>query len=130
MPQDAKQKVAANETIAKFGYPYSLLADYEHWTVLLRPQQVTLGALVLACREPATRFSDISPGAFASLAAVVADIEAALGQAFSYDKLNYLMLIPKDVYSFLTIIGDKNGVSDLFQGLGGCYLDKFFIINE
>ena len=76
MPQYAKQKVAANETIAKFGYPHSLLADYEHWTVLLRPQQVTLGSLVLACREPARRFSDINPEAFASLATVVADIEA------------------------------------------------------
>ena len=96
MPQDAKQKVAANETIAKFGYPQSLLADYEHWTVLLRPQQVTLGALVLACQEPATRFSDISPQAFTSLAAVVADIEATLGQAFSYDKVNYLMLMMVD----------------------------------
>ena len=96
MPQYAKQKVAANETIAKFGYPHSLLADYEHWTVLLRPQQVTLGAIVLACREPATRFSDISPGAFASLATVVADIEATLGQAFSYDKINYLMLMMVD----------------------------------
>lgn len=96
MPQDAEQKVAANETIAKFGYPQSLLADYEHWTVLLRPQQVTLGALVLACQEPATRFSDISLQAFTSLAAVVADIEATLGQAFSYDKVNYLMLMMVD----------------------------------
>ncbi len=96
MPQDAKQKVAANETIARFGYPHSLLADYEHWTVLLRPQQVTLGSLVLACREPVTRFSDISQGAFTSLATVVADIEATLGQAFSYDKINYLMLMMVD----------------------------------
>ncbi len=88
--------VAANETIAKFGYPHSLLADYEHWSVLLRPQQVTLGSLVLACREPATRFSDISPGAFSSLATVVADIEATLGQAFAYDKINYLMLMMVD----------------------------------
>ena len=96
MPQDAKQKVAANDTIAKFGYPHSLLADYEHWSVLLRPQQVTLGSLVLACREPATRFSDISPGAFGSLGAVVADIEATLGHAFAYDKINYLMLMMVD----------------------------------
>ena len=58
---------AANSTIAKFGYPGSLLADYQHWVVLLRPQQVTLGALVLACKSEALAFSDIGAAAFAEL---------------------------------------------------------------
>jgi len=48
-----------NETMAKFGYPQSCLAEYDHWVVLLRPQQVTLGALILACREEATAFAQI-----------------------------------------------------------------------
>ncbi|MDH3596922.1 MAG: HIT family protein [Rhodospirillales bacterium] len=104
MPQDAEHPVAANETIAKFGYPHTLLANYEHWTVLLRPQQVTLGSLVLACREQATRFSDISQGAFTSLAAATGDIEAVLGQAFSYDKLNYLMLMMVDPHVHFHVI--------------------------
>jgi diadenosine tetraphosphate (Ap4A) HIT family hydrolase len=96
MLQDAEQPVAANQTIAKFGYPQTLLADYEHWTVLLRPQQATLGALVLACKEQASRFSDITQAAFTSLRRVTGDIEATLGQAFSYDKINYLMLMMVD----------------------------------
>ncbi len=104
MPQDAEYPAAANETIAKFGYPHTLLANYEHWTVLLRPQQVTLGSLVLACREQATRFSDISQGAFTSLAAATGDIEAVLGQAFSYDKLNYLMLMMVDPHVHFHVV--------------------------
>ncbi len=87
---------AANETIAKFGYPDTLLADYDHWVVLLRPQQATLGAMVLACKEPAAAFSAISQAAFSSLASVTADIEATLGAAFAYDKVNYLMLMMVD----------------------------------
>ena len=87
---------AANSTITKFGYPGSLLADYQHWVVLLRPQQVTLGALVLACTNEALAFADIGAAAFAELPQVVGDIEANLGRAFSYDKINYLMLMMVD----------------------------------
>jgi len=31
-----------NDTIRKFGYPDTLIHEYDHWVVLLRPQQVTL----------------------------------------------------------------------------------------
>lgn len=50
-----------NETIRKFGYPSSLIARYRHWLVLLRHQQVALGALVLACAGDATSFAGLLP---------------------------------------------------------------------
>lgn len=87
---------AANSTIAKFGFPDSLVADYDQWVVLLRPQQATLGALVLACKGEALAFADIGAAAFAELPRVVSDIETNLGRAFSYDKINYLMLMMVD----------------------------------
>ena len=40
-----------NPTIEKFGYPTTLIREYEHWLVLLRPEQVTLGSLVLAAKS-------------------------------------------------------------------------------
>lgn len=86
----------ANATMRKFGYPDSLVADYAHWAVLLRPAQATLGALVLAARGPATAFSGLSDAAFAELAVAVRAAEAALRQAFSYEKINYLMLMMVD----------------------------------
>ncbi len=85
-----------NPTMKKFGYPGSVVADYTSWVVLLRPQQVTLGALVLVCKEAVTSFGALSPAAGAELVAVAQDAEHALGAAFGHDKINYLMLMMVD----------------------------------
>ena len=85
-----------NQTIVKFGYPATLIREYQHWVVLLRPAQATLGALILACKDEATRFSHISPEAFSEMGSVVADMETAFDQLFDYQKLNYLMLMMVD----------------------------------
>jgi diadenosine tetraphosphate (Ap4A) HIT family hydrolase len=85
-----------NPTIAKFGHPRTLLRDYGSWMVLARPAQVTLGALVVASTEPATAFSALSDGAFATFPGVVRDVEGALSQRFRYDKINWLLLMMVD----------------------------------
>jgi len=85
-----------NATARKFGHPASLVAEYPHWLVLCRPQQATLGALVLVCREAATAFGALSTAACAELAMVSHDIENTLHRAFAYDKINYLMLMMVD----------------------------------
>ena len=85
-----------NETSRKFGYPASVLGEYDHWLVLLRPAQVTLGSLVLVCKEEAARFGEIGPAASAELHRVAARIESVLGDAFQNDKINYLMLMMVD----------------------------------
>ena len=84
--------MSAHATLVKFGYPDSVVADYDHWAVVLRAQQVTLGSLVLICKEAATAFPDISAAAFTELKAVTRDLERALAGAFAFDKINYLML--------------------------------------
>ena len=85
-----------NPTAVKFGHPESLLADGPHWAVLLRPAQVTLGSLVLVCRDPVQRFGAISPGAAAELREVVADVERVLAECLRFDRINYLMLMMVD----------------------------------
>jgi diadenosine tetraphosphate (Ap4A) HIT family hydrolase len=85
-----------NPTAEKFGYPGSVLYQTQHWAVLLRPAQVTLGSLVLCCADPARRFGEISAGASAELQAVTARIESALTEAFRFDRINYLMLMMVD----------------------------------
>lgn len=85
-----------NETLRKFGYPDTLLCTYDSWVVLLRPQQATLGALVLACTEPAKSFAGVSRDGCAELARATADIERVLREAFAFDKINYLMLMMVD----------------------------------
>ena len=85
-----------NETIIRFGYPATLIAEYEHWAVLLRPSQPTLGSLILAAKSEATAFSDLPAAAFAELQRAIADIESALSGAISYSKINYMMLMMAD----------------------------------
>ena len=87
---------APNATMTKFGYPQTLVRDYAHWAVLLRPQQATLGALVLVCKDPATAFAEISAAAFAELQQVTRDIETGLRAFRPYRKINYLMLMMVD----------------------------------
>lgn len=86
----------AHETMLKFNYPTTLLKEYHHWVVLLRPKQVTLGSLVLACKEEATRMSEVSVEAFTELKAVTNDLEQTLQRTFQYDKINYLCLMMVD----------------------------------
>jgi diadenosine tetraphosphate (Ap4A) HIT family hydrolase len=86
----------ANETMIKFGYPGTLIREYEHWVVLLRPAQVTIGSLVLAATSHATAFGSLPAGAYAELATVTREIEATLLAEIGYDKINYLMLMMVD----------------------------------
>lgn len=85
-----------NATMAKFGYPQTLIREYDHWVVLLRPQQVTLGALVLICKEDVTALSAISVEAFSELKEVTSALESGLKECFQYNKINYLMLMMID----------------------------------
>lgn len=102
-----------NDTIAKFGHPATLIAEYEHWVVLLRPAQPTLGALVLAAKSDATAFGDLPAGAHAELKIATAAIEAALGQAIGYAKINYLMLMMVDPHVHFHVLprydGERSG---------------------
>jgi diadenosine tetraphosphate (Ap4A) HIT family hydrolase len=85
-----------NETMRKFGYPNTLIREYDHWVILLRPAQVTLGSLVLAAKSDTTAFGALPPGAHAELARVTAEIEATLSAEVSYQRINYLMLMMVD----------------------------------
>ncbi len=86
----------ANQTMLRFGYPDTLIHEFEHWTVLLRGDQVTLGSLVLCAKAEATTFSDLPAPAFTQLGLAVGGIETALKAAFQYDRINYLMLMMVD----------------------------------
>lgn len=93
-----------NDTMLKFGAPETSIHAYSTWLVLLRPAQVTLGALVLVAREPVTAFSQLSQAGFTELARVTRDIEMVLSHLFHYDKLNYLMLMMVDPHVHFHVI--------------------------
>ena len=85
-----------NPTIEKFGYPATLVREYRHWVVLVRPAQVTAGSLVLAAKSSATAYGELSAEAFAEQSDVVRDLEEMLRAALNFDKINYLMLMMVD----------------------------------
>jgi len=98
-----------NETIVKFGFPATLVAETRHWMVLLRPDQPTLGSLVLAAKSDAEAFSDLPDEAFADLATATRGVEAMLRAAVDYAKINYLMLMMVDRHVHFHVIPRYDG---------------------
>ncbi len=105
-----------NATLQKFGYPASLIKEHDHWCVLLRGQQVTLGSLVLAAKSDAIAFSDLPPAAFTELANVITEIEHSLQRFKPYDKINYLMLMMVDPHVHMHVI-PRYGTSQFFDSI-------------
>ena len=85
-----------NPTIARFGYPATLVREYDHWVVLLRPAQVTAGSLILAAKSDATAYGSLPVEAFVEQGTVIAEIEETLRAAVAYERINYLMLMMID----------------------------------
>ena len=85
-----------NRTLEKFDYPATLLAELDHWVILLRREQVTLGSLILAAKSDAVRYSELPPEAFTEQGEAVRRIERALAAFVAFEKINYLMLMMVD----------------------------------
>ncbi|WP_183933867.1 HIT family protein [Sphingomicrobium lutaoense] len=105
-----------NETIEKFGYPDTLIREYRHWMLLLRPAQVTLGSMVLAAKSDATRLHQISPEAFSEQHEIISDVERLLDAHVAPQKINYLMLMMVDPHVHSHVIPRYEG-SRQFAGL-------------
>ena len=97
-----KNKV--NSTVLKFDFPRSLLKEYDNWLILLRPDQVTLGALIIAHKEDLDSFSKINPSSYLELKDVFFDVERLLKNTFKYKKINYLALMMIDKYVHFHVI--------------------------
>ncbi|MEM7488889.1 MAG: HIT family protein [Pseudomonadota bacterium] len=104
---------APTATMTKFGFPGTLVAETEHWRLLARPEQVTLGSMVLICREPVTAFGDVSAPAFAEFGQVVGRIERMLRAFVAYDRINYLMLMMVDPDVHFHVLPRYDGVRSL-----------------
>lgn len=102
-------------TLQKFGYPGSLLHDGTHWCVLLRPQQATLGALVLCAKSEVPALGQLPAEAFGELAEITRRIEAALRRFRSFDKINYLALMMVDPHVHFHVLPRYATVQD-FEG--------------
>jgi len=105
-----------NATIEKFGYPATLVRDYRHWVVLIRPAQVTAGSLILAAKGDATTYGALPADAFIEQGTIIAEIEQKLRDVVNMDKINYLMLMMVDPHVHFHIIPRYRGTRS-FAGL-------------
>ena len=85
-----------HQTLETFDYPNSELLATDHWLVLLRPRQVTLGSLILAVRDDIRSLGALPVSAAQEMPIVVSAIETALRSTLSAEKFNYLCLMMVD----------------------------------
>ena len=105
-----------NATIKKFGYPATLVRDYRHWVLLVRPAQVTAGTLILAAKGDATAYGDLPIDAFTEQGSIVAELEQMLRRVIKMDKINYLILMMVDPHVHFHIFPRYRGTRS-FAGL-------------
>jgi diadenosine tetraphosphate (Ap4A) HIT family hydrolase len=85
-----------NATLQKFGYPETLVREYEHWVVLIRPVQVTLGSVIIAAKSDVRSFGALGPEEMAEWPGIVRAFESAIVKDFGAEKFNYLALMMVD----------------------------------
>lgn len=85
-----------NETITTFGYPNTLIKEFNHWVILLRPEQITVGTLVIAAKSDATNLGSLTDQEWAEFASVSSYAENLLRSVFGAAKFNYLALMMRD----------------------------------
>ena len=93
-----------NPTLKKFHYPDSLIKEYKHWYLLLRPEQVTFGSMVLIEKDLKKKLSLINKNSFVELKLIVKKIENYFLNILKFNKINYLILMMKDPHTHIHII--------------------------
>ncbi len=93
-----------NETIVNFGYPHTLVAEWDHWVLMVRVDQVTIGSLILAAKSDATAYGDLNDEFFTEQKHIITELEAALSTVMDYQKINYLMLMMVDPHVHFHVI--------------------------
>jgi diadenosine tetraphosphate (Ap4A) HIT family hydrolase len=76
----------------------------DHWTVMVRKGQVTLGSLVLAANRNFVSAAELTRDEVLEFPQVVARLESALSNAFAFDKINYLCLMMTDRHYHFHVI--------------------------
>lgn len=76
----------------------------KYWTVLVRASQITLGTLVLAANRNFISAAEMTTEEVMEFPSVVGRLETALGNAFNYDKINYLCLMMADRHYHFHVI--------------------------
>ena len=76
---------------------YGVLKEYNHWVILFRDKQVTIGSVIIMSKHTDhTSLGTLRPEAWAEFGTVTADLERVITQEFGAEKFNYLALMMYD----------------------------------
>lgn len=103
-------------TLTKFGYPDTLVSEGDHWALLVRPAQVTLGSLVLCSRSDVRSYGELGDPAYLEQRAMVRRTEALLALFTACERINYLMLMMVDPHVHFHVFPRYKGMRE-FGGL-------------
>ena len=108
--------MSLKDTLLKFNFPQSLVREYQNWYLLLRPNQVTLGAFILITKNGETSYSNISSEGFKEFPKIINEVETILKLDLHCQKINYLMLMMTDPEVHYHII-PRYSTDKRFKGL-------------
>jgi diadenosine tetraphosphate (Ap4A) HIT family hydrolase len=76
---------------------YGLIKEFNHWVVLFRDKQVTIGSVIIMSKElDKESLGDVSAVAWREFGEVSAFVENSIRKAFGAEKFNYLALMMFD----------------------------------
>lgn len=76
---------------------YGVIQEFEHWVVLFRDKQVTIGSVIIMSKQlDKDSLGDVSAQAWQEFGQVCKFVEHRLHKAFGAEKYNYLALMMRD----------------------------------
>lgn len=72
------------------------IAELDYWIISLRPEQPTLGSLILSLKRQCKTFGELRKEEAEELSKAYHLVESLLSKAFEHDKINYLALMMVD----------------------------------
>lgn len=99
----------------KFNVNNNLITTTSKWRLSLRPNQPTLGSCILSLGRYCEQFSDITKSESSDLKEMISYTETHLKKAFSYNRINYLMLMMVDPHLHFHVI-PRYEEAQLFEG--------------
>jgi diadenosine tetraphosphate (Ap4A) HIT family hydrolase len=95
--------------VSKFDLDRLTLKEYDHWLLSLRPEQPTIGSMVLSLRRPCESLAALRSEECAELAEIFAEVERALDSTFRPDRINYLALMMVDPHVHMHVLPRYSG---------------------
>jgi diadenosine tetraphosphate (Ap4A) HIT family hydrolase len=97
-------QAAYEQLVQRFRPESTRLSTRQHWEILLRPTQVTLGSMILLPNRPVEDFGHIEPPMASELFQSIDTAQSVLRAVFNPDKFNLIAAMMKDPFVHFHLI--------------------------